>query len=1449
MALIHILDSQSDKIIGTLDTSKGQVKEPIMTRSIDNFHTFEMTGLVQFDKLTKRNRLLVQDADGFFNEFIITYADQFKRTAKEVRSLGSFVDLQKAKVISPQDIDLTGATPASALTAALDATEWKPGIVEYTGSFRTIKLVSHTDPYSLLKLIASTFDLELRFRVVVKGNRIVGRFVDLVERIAGFEGKETEYGKDLVGIRRVEDTSNIVTALLGLGPIREDGTRLEVFVEDKDALARWGRNGNHLIQVYEPTSTDTEMTIERLRSLTQTELKKRVEAAVMYECKAVSLEHVFGYEHERVRLGQTVRIKDDGYTPPLYLEARIRETVENIATSKVVDFKIGNYIEHSKADLEKQIAALKTTMSERLANMIYATVTSSSGTIFKNGIGSTTLTANALLSGVEFDADGTKYTYVWSKYDKHGYPVAGWSATGKTLSVSAVDVDEKAIYMVSVSNDKINVPAQITISNVFDGADGTDGTNGTDGKDGVDGVSVTSVTNYYLASALSSGVTTSTTGWTTAVQNPTSSKKYLWNYEKTTLSNGTSINTTPTIIGNYAADGSSGRGISNIVEYYQVSNSNTVAPTSWVTTPPATTPANKYLWNYERITYTDNSTSDTPKRVIGTHGDTGADGADGKGVTSVIEEYYHSTSATVLVGGTWSTTVPAWADGKYVWVRTKVTYTDNTSTTTDPVNVTGQTGANGVTTYSWRMYADDDKGTGISASPAGKRWIGWAHNKTSATPSNTPTDYAWSPLYDNVVVGGRNLLAHSDMNNLSGWIGNGGASIVMEGNYLKNVFPSSTSTPGIRSAEKISLDKGIYTLSVKMNTDNLLQTRKLRMYLIGVGQVHKEIERKIGMSVHTVTFEIENDRIDDYFYILSIGSDQGDFILYDWIKLEKGNIATDWTPAPEDVEQSIADAKDTAITAKTTADGKNTVLYSNVAPPITGRKPGDVWFKTNDGYKMHRFDGTGWVVAQFGENAIVANSITANHIKSLLGLNVADQFIVDASGVRFMGDLTGARGTFSDKVEVGGAGNDGVIKILDSNDEDAIILDALTRAIDRLYVANFSSPSVIMINRENLFFYVDPINGNDENSGVDWTNARQTIQSCIDSIPKHNDGIVTIVLHYDNAKNIYEDIEIHGFTGTGEIKILGQIVTNRIFGSVSVDACDNYVSSDRFTIVPTGDVGFKAFRSKYVSANLVHVWGQPTGYAFAANFGGNLRLTNCHIDNMAMGISAREFGQVYVDNCTGISNTYGMVAQLGGVIRGRGTAPTGKTANTYKDGAGDIIGSFTYPTQPTPPAPPPTTSTVEYKSASGSTYNVSQGYWDDAYGFAGSVVQGAWNGGRVAKGAWFFGSQLSAVVGKSIKSMRVWVQRENVGGNGGSVTVTIKPHNYSTRPAGNPAFRGESVNVSLARGEGKWVTLPSSFYAPFAANTAKGIGIEAISNTNAYYARLIKDAWIEVTYQ
>lgn len=368
-----------------------------------------------------------------------------------------------------------------------------------------------------------------------------------------------------------------------------------------------------------------------------------------------------------------------------------------------------------------------------------------------------------------------------------------------------------------------------TTSTIYSvGRMGTNGANGTNGK------SIGSVVNYYLATASSSGVTTATSGWTTAVQSVSAAKKYLWNYEVVKYTDGTVASTTaPCIIGSYGDrgskgdkgdTGSTGNGIKSITEHYAVSASNSTVPTSWSSTVPTMTESNKYLWNYETITYTNGTTVDTTKRVIGVYGNKGATGATGsqgyslvanvvrdaftesqwtaygtinheetwsstsgirngcrigdmfaivgtatdtknahvayyrsntasgdlkglcishtiiprgatgatgskgdkgdtgatgKGVKSIVEQYYKSTSATAMSGGSWSTTYPGWENSKYIWTRSVITYTDNTTSTTTAVCVTGPQGPQGPQGVKGDKGPQGDKGATGATGPQG----------------------------------------------------------------------------------------------------------------------------------------------------------------------------------------------------------------------------------------------------------------------------------------------------------------------------------------------------------------------------------------------------------------------------------------------------------------------------------------------------------------------------------------------------------------------------------------------------------------------------------------------------------------------------------------------------------------------------------------------------------
>ena len=78
------------------------------------------------------------------------------------------------------------------------------------------------------------------------------------------------------------------------------------------------------------------------------------------------------------------------------------------------------------------------------------------------------------------------------------------------------------------------------------------------GNTGEEGIGIKNIVNYYLATSLGSGVTTSTYGWTTTKQDMTETKRYLWNYEVITYTNGTRYQSPLTIIGVYGQTGPQG---------------------------------------------------------------------------------------------------------------------------------------------------------------------------------------------------------------------------------------------------------------------------------------------------------------------------------------------------------------------------------------------------------------------------------------------------------------------------------------------------------------------------------------------------------------------------------------------------------------------------------------------------------------------------------------------------------------------------------------------------------------------------------------------------------------------------------------------------------------------------------------------------------------------------
>jgi phage minor structural protein len=353
--MIHLLDKQEYIFDVLKNTSKSKLywgdrhKEKVQ----NSLNTYEFYTLPEVE-FENKDKIVIQDLDGFFIPFVIEKVRQVNQNGKRSKYVfaeGEHMELRTAQPIAPQTLE--GATVKTAADTFLQNTRWQRGIVEFSGS-RTIKIDEYMNPLKALQKMRSAFDIELRFRVEISGNHIVARYVDFLLAVGMDNGKETVLGKDLVGIERDEDSKNLYTAVLGMGQANADGQLITFesinggknYVEDVDAKERWSNNGDHYWYVLPVESEgDEEITPELVKQKSEEFLAKSVESVVKYKVDAVSLERIFGRSHEKVRKGDTERIKDEKFSPALYLQARVLETERSYTAKDKDSFVLGNYVE------------------------------------------------------------------------------------------------------------------------------------------------------------------------------------------------------------------------------------------------------------------------------------------------------------------------------------------------------------------------------------------------------------------------------------------------------------------------------------------------------------------------------------------------------------------------------------------------------------------------------------------------------------------------------------------------------------------------------------------------------------------------------------------------------------------------------------------------------------------------------------------------------------------------------------------------------------------------------------------------------------------------------------------------------------------------------------------------------------------------------------------------
>ncbi|MDA2268894.1 hypothetical protein PDN28_23940 [Bacillus cereus] len=356
--ILHVVDFKTSQIVSNIqpkdywdDKRHWEIKNNIDTLE---FKVFDNTDHAV--TLMQQNLVLKEVRDGRIVPYVITEAEKDSDDRSVIAyASGEWIQLAKAGIINPQKI--VGKTVNEFIDIALVGTKWKRGKTEYAG-FHTMTIDEFIDPLKFLKDIASLFDLEIQYRAEVVGSQIVGRYVDMVKKRGRDTGKEVTLGKDLMGIKRIENSQNICTALLGFVK-KEGGDFITIssinngipYLVDNDAFQRWNERGQHKFGFYTP-ETEQDITPQRLMTLMKTEIKKRVNSSVSYEVNAQSIGRVFGLAHELINEGDTIRIKDTGFTPKLYLEARAIAGDESFTDPSQDKYVFGDYREIVDANEE-----------------------------------------------------------------------------------------------------------------------------------------------------------------------------------------------------------------------------------------------------------------------------------------------------------------------------------------------------------------------------------------------------------------------------------------------------------------------------------------------------------------------------------------------------------------------------------------------------------------------------------------------------------------------------------------------------------------------------------------------------------------------------------------------------------------------------------------------------------------------------------------------------------------------------------------------------------------------------------------------------------------------------------------------------------------------------------------------------------------------------------------
>lgn len=589
------------------------------------------------------------------------------------------------------------------------------GLNEISNLSRQLKWEGTQTATERIASIATQFDnAEIAYSFDVKGLSITHKYINIYKARGKRVDVELRMNREIDRIITKKSIASLATALVVTGgtpegqedPITLKGYKYDdgdFYVADgnicsRKALAKWSRyqwetgdNVGHIVNTYTYDTTSQSELFNRSLSA----LKKCCDMEVNYEVDIAKLP-------DNAQIGDYINIVDsDG---KLYLSARILK-LEVSDANDTQKATLGNYLIKGSG-VSERLEALAEQFKNIAASRTLYTWIAYAEDEYGKGI---TLepagmkymgTAVNKLSSIPELSDTTIYTWALIQ---GGQGKPGEPGTSVTIISTHIAYQTGSNGVSVPTGTWVDAPPAtepgkyLWTRTEVEYSDGTNTVSYSVSYHGIDGENGSSVTIIAqdISYQVSDGGTVIPNGtWISEIPDVPGGK-FLWTRTIVRYSDGNS--TVSYSVSRNGTDGDNGVGIKDIANKYAVSSSSTKEPTAWVDAVPSVTDSNRYLWNYEITTYTDNTTQQTAKRIIGVYGDTGS---AGRGIDT-ITEYYLATSAqsgvTIATIG-WTTTVQSTtATNKYLWNYEVVNYTDDTNYTSAPVIIGthGTQGSNG----------------------------------------------------------------------------------------------------------------------------------------------------------------------------------------------------------------------------------------------------------------------------------------------------------------------------------------------------------------------------------------------------------------------------------------------------------------------------------------------------------------------------------------------------------------------------------------------------------------------------------------------------------------------------------------------------------------------------------------------------------------------------------